>query len=719
MTAITADIGAANDKANDTVRGVRKFGRTFGRKFGRGARWHLGRLTRFAGMVTLDTIAFYTAMSAAAACAVTAPTIAIVHNPAFLALFGITSIVMFAVMHLYRRCWRFLSFRDCIYLSTAVTISVGMAWSLSALVIPTVWTHKIALLPVAIIHWSLLLVGMCSMRVLRRGIREHRRSRAIMQSAVAASQRRRALLLGELDWVHAMIELIRTDRSTDLDIVGVLTPDGKDCSLQVSGLPILGSPDMLPGIMNMLTRRGRRPTCIVMRDQGEALQRSDFLHLVTLADKLNLTIARAQDPWAQMAGSSPRLNLEYLSMADLLGRPEIKMEPSSISQLITGRKVLVTGAGGTIGGELVRQLAAFKPSDIVLLDNGEYNLYAIDMEVREKFPDVRFHVALCSIRQNMSVRGVFAEHRPEIVFHAAALKHVPLVEANPCPGVHTNVIGTRNVANAACEFGARAMVQVSTDKAVNPVGMMGATKRLGELYCQALDIAGQDNDSSPRFMTVRFGNVLGSSGSLVPLFKRQLAQGQALTVTHPEIERYFMTVEEAVQLILQSSARAMEQGCERGTIFVLDMGDPVKIVDIARRMIRLAGLEPDRDVAIRFVGLRPGEKLFEELFDTSETRVQSRVPGVFEARPIALALPTLVKAIAELERLVLAGDTDAVRRITHSLIQLPGLDAVAESRERDAPILMPTQEPVPDKIDAAALVAYQRDSRTTMAAQSA
>ncbi len=711
MTAIAADIGVTEDHANPLVRIFRKAGRTAAR--------NSRRFSRLAGVVMLDAIALFAAMSTAAACANSASTAQIVQSPAFQMLFGITSLTMFSVMHLYRRCWRFLSFGDCIYLSTAVTIGVGMAWSLSALVMPPVWTHRMALVPVVIVQWSLLLVVMCSMRVMRRGIREHQRSRATMALAVKSAQRRRALLLGELDWARAMIELIRADSSSDLDVVGVLTPNGEDRSLQVSGVPILGAPDMLPNIMTLLTRRGRRPTCIVMRDRGEALERRSFLDLVALTDKFNLTIARAQDPWMQMAGGSPRVNLEYLSMADLLGRPEIKMEASSISQLITGRKILVTGAGGTIGGELVRQLASFAPSDIVLLDHGEYNLYAIDMEVREKFPDVRFHVALCSIRQNMSLRSVFAEHRPEIVFHAAALKHVPLVEANPCPGVHTNVIGTRNVADAACEFGVRAMVQVSTDKAVNPVGMMGATKRLGELYCQARDIAGQGNDASPRFMTVRFGNVLGSSGSLVPLFKRQLSQGQALTVTHPEIERYFMTVEEAVQLILQSSARAMEEGCERGTIFVLDMGDPVKIVDIARRMIRLAGLEPDRDVAIRFVGLRPGEKLFEELFDVSEQQVQSRVPGVFEARPVAMPLAALTTAIAELERLVLAGDTDAVRRITHSLIQLPG--SAAELSDHELPILVPsaTLSLSPTKPDQATLVPLGADVPAHMVLHSA
>jgi O-antigen biosynthesis protein WbqV len=276
---------------------------------------------------------------------------------------------------------------------------------------------------------------------------------------------------------------------------------------------------------------------------------------------------------------------------------------------------------------------------------------------------------LCSVRQRDAVFEVFDRYRPDIVFHAAALKHVPLVENNPCAGAHTNVIGTRNVADAVCEFGVRAMVQVSTDKAVNPVGMMGVTKRLGELYCQSLDLIGAGDPDSPRFMTVRFGNVLGSSGSLVPLFQRQLAAGKPLTVTHPDIERFFMTVEEAVQLILSSSAHALEAEIDRGTIYVLDMGEPIKIVDIARRMIRLAGLEPEIDVPIRFVGLRPGEKLYEELFDASEERFDSTIPGIFEARPCPVPLPEMARGINELERLVHLGDADGLRHCARALLE--------------------------------------------------
>jgi O-antigen biosynthesis protein WbqV len=288
--------------------------------------------------------------------------------------------------------------------------------------------------------------------------------------------------------------------------------------------------------------------------------------------------------------------------------------------------------------------------------------------MRENHPQIDRTPVLCSIRQRKQLMHVFAEQRPELVFHAAALKHVPLVETHPVAAIQTNVLGTRNVADAARRYGARAMVQVSTDKAVNPVGFMGVTKRLGELYCQALDLEGRNDPDAPRFITVRFGNVLGSSGSLIPLFQRQLSKGGPLTVTHAEIERFFMTVHEAVQLILQSASRGLRDGMCHGRIFVLDMGEPIRIIEIARRMIRLAGLDPDVDVGIEIVGLRPGEKLFEELFDIEEERLPSSIPGVFEAEPRPIPLKVLTEAFDILEEASNDSDDDACRFIAKDLL---------------------------------------------------
>ena len=389
------------------------------------------------------------------------------------------------------------------------------------------------------------------------------------------------------------------------------------------------------------------------------------LRLVTAAETLGLSVLRAPPPTA----IGEQLDLQAIDFADLLGRPQAKLDDSIVLRALKGRRVMVTGAGGTIGSELVRQIAAIGPAELILLECGEFNLYSIELELRENFPHVPCTPLLCSIRQRRNVMAAFERHQPDYVFHAAALKHVPLVETNICAGALTNVLGTRNVADAAQKYGARAMIQISTDKAVNPVGIMGASKRLGELYCQALDLDGVGRPGAPRFMTVRFGNVLGSSGSLIPLFQRQLKRRAPLTVTHPDITRYFMTVHEAVQLVLHSMARAMECDVQRGRIIVLDMGEPVKIIDIARRMIRLSGLEPDRDVPIKIVGLRPGEKLYEELFDEREKRLPSSLPGVFEAEPAAVPVMVLRDAFDALSEAIMAHDEDKVRTLMFGLIE--------------------------------------------------
>ena len=368
------------------------------------------------------------------------------------------------------------------------------------------------------------------------------------------------------------------------------------------------------------------------------------------------------------------IDLQPIALEDLLGRPQAPLDRDAISRLIAGRRILITGAGGTIGSELTRQIAALRPVELTLLDFSEFNLYSIEIELRERHPSLRIRAVLCNIRDRERVMQLFAAHRPELVFHAAALKHVPMVELNKGQGVQTNVLGTRNVADAASRYGARAMVQVSTDKAVNPTNVMGASKRLAEFYCQALDVAinpERDREQpSPRFMTVRFGNVLGSSGSVVPLFQRQLARGGPLTVTHPDIKRYFMTVREAVELILQASAHGLQHPEERGQIFVLDMGEPIKIVDVARQMIRLAGLRPDQDVEITFTGLRPGEKLYEELFDRDERRLPAVVDGVLVAASQPINLEILRRVFDELLAASLREDDVALQHLIQHL--LPG-----------------------------------------------
>ena len=355
-----------------------------------------------------------------------------------------------------------------------------------------------------------------------------------------------------------------------------------------------------------------------------------------------------------------------------------------MARLVQGRRVMVTGAGGSIGSELARQVAALGPDSLVLLDSGEFALWQIDLELGESAPLVARHAVIADVRDEARIRAVFEAHRPELVFHAAALKHVPLVEANPAEGMVTNAAGTRNVAEAARAAGAAAMVLISTDKAVNPTSVMGASKRLAEMYCQALDIQGRAGGGM-RAITVRFGNVLGSTGSVVPVFQRQLARGGPLTVTHPDMQRYFMTVREAVGLVLQASVvgtvASSPEFLRDGGIFVLDMGPPVKISDLARNMIRLSGQRPDIDVQIRYTGLRPGEKLFEELFHGREPAVPTGHDGLLMAKPRTADLAMVGRAIDEIAAAARAGNIRlALTLLGHQVPEFahnaaPGADA--------------------------------------------
>ena len=322
-------------------------------------------------------------------------------------------------------------------------------------------------------------------------------------------------------------------------------------------------------------------------------------------------------------------SLPEVRVEDLLGREEIRINMTEIANSLKGKVVLVTGAAGSIGSELCRQRCRFGLKQLVLFDSAETPMHNIRLELEEKFPDVEFVPVMGDVRMIHRVENVYQRFHPQIVFHAAAYKHVPLMEENPCEAVHTNVYGTRNVADMAVKYEVDKFIMVSTDKAVNPTNVMGASKRLAEMYVQSLSIAISKGRYSgkTRFITTRFGNVLGSNGSVIPRFREQLAKGGPLTVTHPDIIRYFMTIPEACRLVLE--AAFMGKGNE---IFVFDMGTPVKIADLARRMIELAGLVPEQDIEIKYTGLRPGEKLYEELLATKENTLPTENEKIYRAQ---------------------------------------------------------------------------------------
>jgi FlaA1/EpsC-like NDP-sugar epimerase len=348
-----------------------------------------------------------------------------------------------------------------------------------------------------------------------------------------------------------------------------------------------------------------------------------------------------------------------VSIDDLLGRETVKLETDLIERFIRGKRVLVTGAGGSIGSELCRQVARFSPEILILVERAEYHLFSIHGELLASDPELRTVPCLVDICEHDRLEALFQEHRPEVVFHAAAHKHVPMMEWNAGEAVRNNVFGTKEVADAADRHGAEAFVLISTDKAVNPSSVMGATKRVAEMYVQALS-----RRSETKYVAVRFGNVLGSTGSVIPTFQAQIAKGGPVTVTHPDMKRYFMTIPEASQLVMQ--AAAMGNGAE---IFVLDMGEPVLIVDLARDLIRLSGLVVDDDIKIEFTGVRPGEKLFEEIGFDAEKMRRTRHAKIFEGTMAPRPWDELLRDLASLAAVAAGRHTaDQVRRALRATV---------------------------------------------------
>jgi len=465
------------------------------------------------------------------------------------------------------------------------------------------------------------------------------------------------LVIGGVDQADLFIRALAQQRKPAYRVQGILARRSRQSGRRIQGHPILGTLEEADAVLERLRGEGRLPALLVLASpdlNGSALEA-----VLDAADRHGVPIRRAPQPTAlghaaRAMDDAVRIDLRPVSIEELLDRPQVPLDREGMARLVQGRRVLVTGAGGTIGGELARQVAALGPSMLTLLDHGEYVLYEIDLELSERHPGIPRRAMLADVRDEARMRRLMEEIRPELVFHAAALKHVPMVENDPLEGLLTNAHGTRIVADTARAAGCGLMIFISTDKAVNPTSVMGASKRLAEMYCQALDRDARASNQGMRCITVRFGNVLGSTGSVVPLFRRQLERGGPLTVTHPDMRRYFMTVREAVGLVLQAAVvGAVDRDdappeLREGGIFVLDMGSAVKIVDLARRMIRLAGLRPDEDVEIRFTGLRPGEKLFEEMFHGQEPPRPTQFPGLLVATPRTADAALVGRALDEI-----------------------------------------------------------------------
>jgi FlaA1/EpsC-like NDP-sugar epimerase len=577
-------------------------------------------------------------------------------SPAFAVLAG----VIFHAGGMYRGVWRYASTSDLVAVVKSATVAVLVFMPLMFLV------NRLNDIPraVPVIQWLILVVLLGGPRFTYRLLQDGQWRLLPARTAKGLP----VLLVGASDGAALFIRAMRSDREAPYRVVGILDDGTDHVGRSIHGVPVLDTVERMSAAVERLKAQGSPPCkLIIANPAGARLKGRALRQLLDRAEGMGMTVARLPSLVEfKEAADDGKIELRPIALEDLLSRPQAALDRAAIDRLIAGRRILISGAGGTIGGELARQIAALQPAQLVLLDSCEFNLYGIDLEIRERAPEASCHAVLCDVRNRSHVARIFARHRPELVFHAAALKHVPMVELNPSEGVCTNVIGTRHVADAAYQCGALAMVQISTDKAVNPTSIMGASKRLAEFYCQALDLAGDEGAvarPAPRFITVRFGNVLGSSGSVVPLFQRQLARGGPLTVTHPEVRRYFMTVREAVELVLQASAHGIERSEGKGRIFVLDMGDPIKIVDVARRLIRLAGLRPDLDVEIKIIGLRPGEKLYEELFDNEEERLPAAVDGVLLAASRPIDAGILQRVFDELAVACQRHDREALERL--------------------------------------------------------
>ncbi len=564
--------------------------------------------------------------------------------------------VVFWFSGLYRGVWRYASIDDLMAITRAATITM-----LVFLVVMFTWSRMGALpRSVPFINWLVLMAMLGGPRFIYRFWKDRR----IDLTRMGNASRIPVLLIGASDGADQFLRGLRQSADNPYAVVGILSEHKERVGRTIRGIDVIGTVDDLETVFANLKSRGLSPQRLVLTK--DEIKGAPVRDLLERAAKLGLTLARVPRSTDFQNADQDRMEIKPVAIEDLLGRPQTPLDRAMMQKLIEGKHVVVTGAGGSIGAELTRQVADFAPASLNLIENSEYALYTIDRELGETHPGLQRRAVILDVRDKSRVTDVFSELQADIVFHAAALKHVPLVESNPAEGVRTNVVGTINVADACQASGVETMVQISTDKAINPTSVMGATKRAAEMYCQALDLAKAGEGC--RYVTVRFGNVLGSTGSVVPLFQRQLEKGGPLTVTHPDMTRYFMTIREAVELVLEASAIGSTGEQTEGRIFVLDMGEPVKIIELARQMIRLSGRVPDLDVAIEITGIRPGEKLYEEVFHDHETTVETNHAGLLLAAPRVVAIEKLSR---QLKPLLKAGDDGndlAARASLHDII---------------------------------------------------
>ena len=564
--------------------------------------------------------------------------------------------IIFWLSGLYRGVWRYASMDDLMAITRAATISM-----LLFLLVMFVWSRMDDVpRSVPIINWFVLMTLLGGPRFIYRFWKDQR----IDLSMTSNSNRVPVLVIGASDGADQFLRGLRQTGDSGYTVVGILSEHPERVGRTIRGVDVIGTIEDLERTFVDLKSKGLAPQRLIL--SKDEIKGAPVRDLLERAAALGITLARIPRLTDFQHPGQDEMEIKPVAIEDLLGRPQTPLDRDAMKALITNKNILVTGAGGSIGAELTRQVAAFSPMSLSLIENNEFSLYTIDQEISNLQPELKRRAIIVDVRDRDRILNTIDNLKPDLVFHAAALKHVPLVEDNAAEGARTNIAGTINVADACAKSNVKMMVQISTDKAINPTSIMGATKRAAEMYCQALDLA--SDGKGCRYVTVRFGNVLGSTGSVVPLFQRQLENGGPLTVTHPDMTRYFMTIREAVELVLEASVVGVEGDKTAGRIFVLDMGEPIKIVDLAKQMIRLSGKEPDRDIAIQFTGTRPGEKLFEEVFHDGETTVETAHDGLLLAAPRVVAIEALNRQLAPLLKAAVAGDDTNVRRLIKDVI---------------------------------------------------
>lgn len=534
-------------------------------------------------------------------------------------------LIVFHFFKLYRGIWRFTGLVDLLNIIKANLVSSA---SLVAAIFMVNRFHGYSR-SVFILDCLLAIALIGALRLAARYYFSSSRGLPVLQRANGA-RIKNLLIVGAGAAGEQVLREIRQNSRGEFQIIGFVDDDRHKRGRMIHGVPVIGQVEHIPEIVE---DHDVHEILIAVPSASGAQMRRIFQ-----------VCRETKRPFKTLPGVRQiidgRVSLKTVrdvAYEDLLRRPEVHLETKAIAEFLRNKRVLITGAGGSIGSELVRQIGRFRPDRLTLVDIGEKNLFDLENELKREFVELDFQPILGNILDQALMRNLFEQHRPELVFHAAAFKHVPIVELNPWEGVENNVIGTRNVLDLSVESGAEYFILVSSDKAVRPVNVMGATKRIGEMLVQAQD------HGSTRCLAVRFGNVVGSSGSVIPFFQKQIARGGPVTVTDPEVRRYFMTVAEAAQLILQ--AASMGQG---GEIFILEMGRPIKIVDLVRDLISLSGLNPERDIEIQYVGLRPGEKLYEELITEGEGIVPTNHDRIMVLKGTVFSRSVLAQQIDQL-----------------------------------------------------------------------